>query len=237
MKFELIIDPNASCQQDDPCQFLFTSGSPDVVKSIVPGVVHRFWWIDDVPAGPLVISAATAEADAAWLDTQAERFLQGIEFLNPPLIEGLPPEMPSVYSGPLLAKGTYGLPYETIAGGQAINLSGDLLAEDGTVADVRLRVLDLRVEGGSIECNDQQYDGPFTTDTDQAEGANSISIDDWGTATVRILQTSSAFSSAVGPPICDELNGTWTGTGGLLEGRTGTFRRISVDSTETVILS
>lgn len=45
-----------------------------------PPAVHRVWWITDVPAGPLVITAAAAEADIDWLDTRAEELIATLSF-------------------------------------------------------------------------------------------------------------------------------------------------------------
>lgn len=74
-RFDVVTDATTSCQPGDPCDFMMTSPTLDFITMVNPGVVHRTWWVTDVPAGPLVITASAAEADTEWLDTRAQELI------------------------------------------------------------------------------------------------------------------------------------------------------------------
>ncbi len=59
---------------------MLTSPDPGNAKDIKAGAIHRVWWIDDVPAGPLVISANTPEPDAAWLEDSVGPLIDSLAF-------------------------------------------------------------------------------------------------------------------------------------------------------------
>lgn len=60
-QFDLAIDPDADCTDDDPCtvSFLTTFGQ---VRSLQANSLHRIWWID-TPDGSLMMSATDAGDD------------------------------------------------------------------------------------------------------------------------------------------------------------------------------
>lgn len=146
--------------------------------------------------------------------------------------EPAPLELPVAFEGGTLAL----VGFDPLEGGQMVNISGPLFSPDEIRAELTFALPDLRIEGGSTECGGEIHDGPFTTDTDMIT-TGTILVGPWGTVDVEFTHSSTVFSSAVGPPSCDEQIGVWTGTGGDLEGSSGTIHRLRVDGWETVTIS
>lgn len=78
VQFDMRVDPDATCQPNDPCSFAMNGVAADYAKFITAGAIHRTWWIDDAVGGPLVITAAAAEADTDWFETRLADFVAAI---------------------------------------------------------------------------------------------------------------------------------------------------------------
>jgi len=57
VRFDLGVDPEATCQPDAPCSFVLSRPDPPLARFINPGVVHRIWWITDASDGGMAIAA------------------------------------------------------------------------------------------------------------------------------------------------------------------------------------
>ena len=122
-----------------------------------------------------------------------------------------------------------------IEGGQLVDISGILLADDSSQVQATFQLIDLRVEDTSTTCNGETHEG-FTAEHD-VKSDGTIEVPDWGTIEMSFDQTWTYFPSAASPPTCDEQIGTWTGVEGVPDGMTGTFHRLRVDTIETVVLT
>lgn len=194
------------------------------------------------------VAAAPASTTALAVQTTTEAFEQAttsvareattttaIEEVNlDDYVLGLPEGMPATFEGVTLGL-IEGETFEPIPGGQAVNIAGQLEAEDGTVVDAEFRLLDLRKPGGTVVCNGESQDGPYTADTDELS-TGWMTIIGWGSVQVRLEHTVTVFPERSGPPTCDEQIGIWIGTDGELEGRAGTFERARFGPYETVTL-
>lgn len=114
-------------------------------------------------------------------------------------------------------------------------LSGTLSADDGTEATLTLeQFVDLQ-EGGSVECGGETSKVPFTLE-DTEERAGTLEISGWGSADLTIERTVGSFPSPLGPPICVESVGTWTGTDGRLDGRSGSWTALFAEGIQGLTL-
>lgn len=80
VQFDIEVDPEATCQADSPCLFVFSPAITDFTKFVESGYVNRFWWFADAPNGGLLVSAAAPAANADWIDGRAADLLATIEF-------------------------------------------------------------------------------------------------------------------------------------------------------------
>ncbi len=81
VRFDIEVDPDATCQEDFPCVFAFSSTDPNLAKFIESGYVNRIWWVADAPNdGGLMIAASAPGANAEWLDGRAAELIETINF-------------------------------------------------------------------------------------------------------------------------------------------------------------
>lgn len=137
-------------------------------------------------------------------------------------IQGLPDGVAGGYAGTRLLLDPNQPPQGPVA-----NIFGTLSADDGAEIVVSLQVLDLRTEGGVVECGGQVYEGPFTMDTERVS-TGVVEIVGVGKMNVRFERSVSA-AEAQGEPLCEQNTGTWRGFSGDLEGRVGTIERLRID--------
>ena len=180
--------------------------------------------------------AATTVVDTTSAPTSAVETTSAPTTTAPPPTEAVP-SAPTIDFPLELSGHTLGLSgFEPIEGGQIVNIRGGLRAEDGTIAQFKFALVDLRVEGATTECAGETHVGPFTVDTD-VKATGTMSIVDWGTIEIVFDHSWTVFPTATSPPTCDEQVGTWSGTEGVPVGMSGTVHRLRVDTFETVILS
>lgn len=80
VQFDLEVDPDATCQAESPCFFIFSPATTNFTKFVSSGYVNRFWWLGDAPNGGLLISASAPAAHADWIDGRAAELLATIDF-------------------------------------------------------------------------------------------------------------------------------------------------------------
>ena len=79
VQFDLVVDPDATCQDDSPCLFLFSAPGTSFVKFVGSGLVNRFWWYPEGSNGGLLVSATAPAASVEWLDGRAAALLDTLE--------------------------------------------------------------------------------------------------------------------------------------------------------------
>ena len=100
---------------------------------------------------------------------------------------------------------------------------GARLSADGTRANISFDVAGREPrESGSGRCGGESYD-----EISSIEGTTpgTLRISGFGTAQLEADRTAIAFQGPP-PPVCDERAGSWRGTEGDLQGRSGTFRYV-----------
>lgn len=137
--------------------------------------------------------------------------------------------LPSTYEGEFLQV----LEGEPGAGGRVV-VGTELTSDNNTEAVLEITFEDQPgKEGGSVECGGRTFDAVATLDqSEEAEGT--VQISRHGTVELDIERNVGVVMDEDAPPVCDEWEGTWTGTGEL-EGRSGTFLLVGFhdDNTET----
>jgi len=78
-RFDVEVSDNATCVQDDPCEFVFETAWDSTFTAFIGAeTAHRIWWISDHPTGAAMVLAA--DPDAAFLD-RATELIDSIETL------------------------------------------------------------------------------------------------------------------------------------------------------------
>lgn len=99
-----------------------------------------------------------------------------------------------------------------------------LEAADGTKADASFEMGGRPAPpSGSVQCGGETFE---QGSTDDAPATGRLRITGLGTAALAVEQTVTVVEGPP-PPVCDERTGTWTGNGGELDGRSGTFTMVA----------
>lgn len=80
IRFDIEVDPAATCQDASPCAFAFSPPNNNFVTFVRTGYINRFWWVADAPSGGLLISAHAPAANADWADKRAAELLSTVAF-------------------------------------------------------------------------------------------------------------------------------------------------------------
>lgn len=80
MHFALGVDPEATCQPDQPCTFAFSPAINDFVVFVRSGYTGQFWWVADAPNGGLLVASQAPAGAADWLDGRPADLLSTLQF-------------------------------------------------------------------------------------------------------------------------------------------------------------
>jgi hypothetical protein len=81
-RFDVRVDPSATCQAGDPCLYIITGRARNFIKRIRPGTVSRFYWLEVTDGPPILIGATAAELRADEFFAEVGTMLESITFVS-----------------------------------------------------------------------------------------------------------------------------------------------------------